>query len=338
MPHPHDHDHGHSHGPHAHQEHAGHTHSHAHGHHHGHGHSHGLGGHNHAPAHYDRAFAIGTALNIGFVIIEAIYGITANSVALLADAGHNLSDVLGLLLAWGASWLARRRPTASHTYGYGTSSILAALANAMVLLIAVGAIAVEAVGRFFDPQPVAGTAVMVVATIGIVINGITAWLFMGGKEGDLNIKGAYLHMAADAAVSRGVVIAPLIITRTGWQWIDPLTSLAIVAVIVLGTWGLLRESTNLALSAIPAGIDRDAVENYLAHLPGVTAVHDLHIWGISTTEVALTAHLVRPAAGADDGFLNQIACALRDHYGIGHATIQIEHDAADCELAPAEVV
>jgi cobalt-zinc-cadmium efflux system protein len=337
MSHSHNHDHDHGHGAHAHHEHAGHAHH--HGHDHGHGHSHGLlGGHHHAPARYDRAFAIGTALNIGFVVIEAVYGILANSVALLADAGHNLSDVLGLLLAWGASWLARRRPTSSHTYGFGHSSILAALANAMVLLIAVGAIAVEAAGRFFTPQPVEGGVVMVVAAIGILINGFTAWLFMGGKESDLNIKGAYLHMVADAAVSLGVVIAALVISWTGWLWIDPAVSLAIVAVIILGTWGLLKESTNLALSAIPAGIDRDAVESYLASLPGVTAVHDLHIWGISTTEVALTAHLVRPGASADDGFLKQVCCTLRDKHGIGHSTLQIEQDAADCELAPAEVV
>lgn len=339
---PHDdhdrHDHGHDHDHHDHgrgHDHDDHDH-HGHGHHHGH--AHGLGGHSHAPASYDRAFAIGTALNIGFVAVEAFYGVLANSVALLADAGHNLSDVLGLLLAWGAAWLTRKRPTLRHTYGFGSSSILASLTNAVVLLIAVGAIAWEAVLRLAYPEPVEGGTVMWVAAVGIVINAVTAWLFMGGKETDLNIKGAYLHMAADAAVSLGVVVAALLIGWTGWLWLDPLVSLGIVVVIVVGTWGLLRESANLAMDAVPEGIDRDDVEGYLAGLPGVVAVHDLHIWGLSTTDTALTAHLVRPGAGTDDALLTRVAGELKERFGIGHATIQVEHDGHDCRLAPADVV
>ena len=310
-----------------------------HGHSHAHGHSHGLGGHHHhAPAHYDRAFAIGTALNLGFVAVEAVYGVLANSVALLADAGHNLSDVLGLLLAWGAAWLTRRQPTSRHTYGFGSSSILASLLNAVVLLIAVGAIAWEAYGRLLHPQPVEGGTILWVALIGTAINAGTAWLFMGGKDTDLNIRGAYLHMAADAGVSLGVVVAALLIGWTGWLWLDPLVSLVIVVVIVIGTWGLLRESVNLAMAAVPAGIDRAAVEGYLAALPGVTAVHDLHIWGLSTTDTALTAHIVRPGCGTDDDLLKRVARELKDRFGIGHATIQVEHDGQDCGLAPADVV
>jgi cation diffusion facilitator family transporter len=336
--HSHDHDHdcrdGHGHG-HGHGSHSGHRHGkgHSHG-----GHSHGLGGHHHAPAHYDRAFAIGTALNLGFVAVEAFYGVVANSVALLADAGHNLSDVLGLLLAWGAAWLTRRRPTHRHTYGFGSSSILASLTNAVVLLIAVGAIAWEAVGRLWHPEPVEGGIVMWVAAVGIAINGFTAWLFMGGKDTDLNVKGAYLHMVADAAVSLGVVVAALLIGWTGWLWLDPVVSLGIVAVIVVGTWGLLRESTNLAMNAVPEGIDRAEVEDFLNALPGVVAVHDLHIWGLSTTDSALTAHIVRPGAGTDDEFLMAVSQELKERFGIGHATIQVEHDGGECRLAPSEVV
>ncbi|MGA1860292.1 cation diffusion facilitator family transporter [Azospirillum sp. 11R-A] len=314
----------------------GHTHNHGHDRHAGH--SHGLGGHHNAPASYDRAFAIGAVLNIGFVVIEAFYGIVANSVALLADAGHNLSDVLGLLLAWGAAWLTRRRPTHRHTYGFGSSSILASLLNAVVLLIAVGAIAWEAVGRLTHPEPVEGGIVMWVAAVGIVINAVTAWLFMGGKDADLNVKGAYLHMAADAAVSLGVVVAALLIGWTGWLWLDPLVSLAIVAVIVVGTWGLLRESANLALDAVPEGVSRADVEAYLTGLPSVAAVHDLHIWGLSTTDTALTAHLVRPDAGTDDAFLKEVAHDLKERFGIGHVTIQVEHDGGSCLLAPTDVV
>ncbi len=270
--------------------------------------------------------------------MEAFYGVVANSVALLADAGHNLSDVLGLLLAWGAAWLTRRRPTHRHTYGFGSSSILASLLNAVILLIAVGAIAWEAVGRLMHPEPVQGGTVMWVAVVGIAINAVTAWMFMGGKDSDLNVRGAYLHMAADAAVSLGVVVAALLIGWTGWEWLDPLVSLVIVAVIVVGTWGLLRESANLAMNAVPEGVSRAEVERYLAGLPGVVAVHDLHIWGLSTTDTALTAHLVRPGAGTDDELLTRVAQELKDRFGIGHATIQVEHDGGGCRLAPVDVV
>ena len=300
----------------------------------GHGHHH----HAHGPASYDRAFAIGTALNLGFVLVEAVLGVIANSVALLADAGHNLSDVLALLLAWGAAWLTRRQPTSRHTYGFGSSSILASLINAMLLLVAVGAIAYEAIGRIFRPEPVAEFTVIWVAAAGILVNGATAWMFMRGRERDINIRGAYLHMASDAAVSAGVVVAAIAIWATGWYWLDPLASLAISVVIVLGSLDLLKESTRLAMAAVPGGVDRAGVERYLAGLPGVSAVHDLHIWAISTTETALTAHLVRPAMGPDDEFLRGVAAELRTRFGIGHCTIQVEHDGADCHLAPTDVI
>ena len=300
----------------------------------GHGHHH----HAHGPANYNRAFAIGTALNLGFVLVEAAFGVIANSVALLADAGHNLSDVLALLLAWGAAWLTRRQPTSRHTYGFGSSSILASLINAMLLLVAVGAIAFEAIGRIFRPEPVAEFIVIWVAAAGILVNGATAWMFMRGRERDINIRGAYLHMASDAAVSAGVVVAAIAIWATGWYWLDPLASLAISVVIVLGSLDLLKESTRLAMAAVPGGVDRTGVERYLAGLSGVSAVHDLHIWAISTTETALTAHLVRPAMGPDDEFLRGVAAELRTRFGIGHCTIQIEHDGADCHLAPTDVI
>ena len=300
----------------------------------GHGHHH----HAHGPANYDRAFAIGTALNLGFVLAEAAFGVIANSVALLADAGHNLSDVLALLLAWGAAWLTRRQPTSRHTYGFGSSSILASLINAMLLLVAVGAIAFEAIGRIFRPEPVAEFIVIWVAAAGILVNGATAWMFMRGRERDINIRGAYLHMASDAAVSAGVVVAAIAIWATGWYWLDPLASLAISVVIVLGSLDLLKESTRLAMAAVPGGVDRAGVERYLAGLSGVSAVHDLHIWAISTTETALTAHLVRPAMGPDDEFLRGVAAELRTRFGIGHCTIQVEHDGADCHLAPTDVI
>ena len=264
--------------------------------------------------------------------------VIANSVALLADAGHNLSDVLALLLAWGAAWLTRRQPTSRHTYGFGSSSILASLINAMLLLVAVGAIAFEAIGRIFRPEPVAEFIVIWVAAAGILVNGATAWMFMRGRERDINIRGAYLHMASDAAVSAGVVVAAIAIWATGWYWLDPLASLAISVVIVLGSLDLLKESTRLAMAAVPGGVDRTGVERYLAGLSGVSAVHDLHIWAISTTETALTAHLVRPAMGPDDEFLRGVAAELRARYGIGHCTIQVEHDGADCHLAPTDVI
>ncbi|HLG49755.1 MAG TPA: cation diffusion facilitator family transporter [Reyranella sp.] len=318
-----------------------HHHDHArHGAGHRHGHSHGGHGHSHAPASFDRAFLIGITLNLGFVIAEAAYGFIANSLALLADAGHNLSDVLGLLLAWVAASLAKRRPSARFTYGMKRTPILASLANAMLLLVASGAIVLEAVRRLSDPAPVAETTVIWVAVIGIVINGVTALGFMAGRKSDLNIRGAFLHMVADAVVSLGVVVSGLAMLYTGWLWLDPAVSIVIALVIVAGTWSLLREAINLSLDAVPKRIDREAIETYLGGLPGVTEVHDLHIWAMSTTEVALTAHLVRPGATLDDGLLAQACTDLSTRFSIGHATLQIESGdpAHPCTLAPSEVV
>jgi cobalt-zinc-cadmium efflux system protein len=318
-----------------------HHHDHArHGAGHSHGHSHGGHAHSHAPASFDRAFLVGITLNLGFVIAEAAYGFIANSLALLADAGHNLSDVLGLLLAWVAASLAKRRPSARFTYGMKRTPILASLANAMLLLVASGAIVLEAVRRFSDPAPVAETTVIWVAVIGIVINGVTALGFMAGRKSDLNIRGAFLHMVADAVVSLGVVVSGLAMLYTGWLWLDPAVSIVIALVIVAGTWSLLREAINLSLDAVPERIDREAIETYLGGLPGVTEVHDLHIWAMSTTEVALTAHLVRPGATLDDGLLAQACTDLSTRFSIGHATLQIESGdpAHPCTLAPSEVV
>lgn len=302
-------------------------------------HNHGQG-HSHAPASFGRAFAIGIALNTGFVVVEATLGLLSGSLALIADAGHNLSDVLGLFIAWGASILVRRRTTARRTYGLRRSSILAALLNAVFLLIAIGVIAWEALGRFAHPAPVAGGTVIVVALVGVAINAATALLFIAGRKDDLNIRGAFLHMAADAGVSLGVALAGVAILFTGWQWLDPLVSLAIVLVILVGTWGLLRDSVNLALDAVPEGIDTAAVTAYLAALPGVTEVHDLHIWAMSTTETALTAHLVIPNKQNEDALLVRTSAELHDRFGIEHATLQIEHidPAHPCGLAPAQVV
>ena len=314
--------------------HAHHDHQHS-GHHHGHQHA---SGHNHAPGDFGWAFAVGTALNLLFVVIEAASGFLANSMALLADAGHNLSDVFALLLAWTANSLARRAPTPRYTYGLGSSSILAALANAVILLVAVGAIAVEAVQRFGRPEPVAGFTVMVVAGVGIVINGATAWMFARGRKSDLNVRGAYLHMVADAAVSLGVVLAGLAILLTGWTWLDPLVSLAIAGVIVWGTWGLLRDSVNMALHAVPAGIDPRAVRLHLEQVPGVASIHDLHIWPMSTTETALTCHLVMPQGSPGDAFLAAVARSLHDRFGISHATLQVEKGESACALEPDHVV
>jgi cobalt-zinc-cadmium efflux system protein len=308
-------------------DHASHAHDHS-----GHGHSHGHHGHSHAPANFDRAFQIGVALNAGFVAIEAGFGIFANSVALLTDAAHNLSDVFGLLLAWGAAAAARRAPSKRFTYGWRKSSVLAALFNALILLFAVGAIAVEALNRFTTSESVDGVIVMIVAGIGIVINGSTALLFARGRKGDLNIRGAYLHMAADAAVSAGVVIAGLVIMQTGWAWVDPLTSMIVVVVIVAGTWGLLRDSVLMALDAVPPSIDPHAVEDALAGLPGVARVHDLHIWPMSTTEAALTAHLVVPSGEAGDAFLQSACAMLHDRFGIEHSTLQLERGDVGCAL------
>ena len=282
--------------------------------HHHHDHSHA--GHVHAPVNFGRAFVIGIGLNAAFVLVEAGYGFVANSTALLADAGHNLSDVLGLVVAWIAAVLSKRPPTPRLTYGLRNTSILAALANAVLLLIAAGAIILEAIQRLLHPEPVASMTVIVVAAIGIVINGVTAWLFASGRDGDLNIRGAYLHMAADAAVSAGVVAAGFLIMVTGWLWVDPVTSLLIVAVIVWGTWGLLRESTAMSMAAVPSTIDPATVRDYLVGLPGVVSIHDLHIWPMSTTETALTAHLVMPAGNPGDAFLietcRQLSHRLQD--------------------------
>ena len=285
---------------------------------------------------FDRAFAIGVALNLAFVVAETAGGLLANSLALLADAGHNLSDVLGLLLAWGASVLSRRGPTQRRTYGLRRSSILAALTNALLLLIAVGAIVWEALQRFGNPEPVAGPLVIWLAGVGIVINTATALLFVKGHD-DMNIRGAFVHMAADAAVSAGVVIAGVVMFYTGWLWVDPLMSLLIALVITLGTWNLLRNSLNLALDAVPAHINPEQVRNYLQQLPGVSQVHDLHIWGMSTTEIALTVHLVMPQAGDDDALLQRLNHELQERFAIGHCTVQIER-SLHCHLAPDEIV
>jgi cobalt-zinc-cadmium efflux system protein len=303
------------------------------------GHAHGQGGHVHAPASFGTAFAIGIGLNTAFVIVEGAFGYFSNSVALVADAGHNLSDVLGLVVAWVAAILSKRAPSARFTYGLRGSSILAALFNAVFLLVAVGAIAWEAVQRLFHPEPVAGLTVIAVAAAGILVNGITAWLFASGRKGDLNIRGAYLHMAADAAVSAGVVIAGLIILFTGWTWLDPLTSLIVSAVIVWGTWSLLRDSMAMSLNAVPQGIDPGAVRLYLENCDGVVEVHDLHIWPMSTTEVALTCHMVIPAGRPGDAFLMQIAHHLEQTFGIQHATLQVETEPhLPCALAPDHLV
>ena len=313
--------------------------SHGHGIPHGHGggspHSHATGsthGHVHAPAEYGRAFAIGIALNIVFVAVETGFGVAANSVALLADAGHNLSDVLGLAVAWIGFALSRRAPSARFTYGLRGSSILAALANAVFLLVAVGGIAWEAVGRLLDPAPVASATVVVVATIGVAVNGATAWLFASGSRTDVNIRGAFLHMAADAAVSAGVVAAALLTGWTGRSWIDPATSLAIAAVVVWSSWGLLRDSVALSLNAVPPGLDLRAIRAELLRQPGVADLHDLHVWSVGTAEVVLTAHLVMPAGHPGDAALHALATAMKSRFGIGHATIQVETSGDGCPL------
>lgn len=308
-------------------------------HHHHHDHAHGHGnGHPHARPGNNLIFAVGAALNLGFVAVEVVYGLTANSLALLSDAAHNLGDVFGLLIAWSAFHLGKSLPTKRRTYGLRRSSILAALSNAIVLLLIVGGIAWEAIGRFTDPEAVQGTTVIWVAAAGVLINTVSALLFMAGRKKDLNINGAFLHMASDAMVSLGVVFAGLGILATGCNWLDPAVSIVISGVIIWGTWGLLRESLALAMDAVPAGIDSHAVEAYLAELPGVAAVHDLHIWGMSTTEVALTAHLVMPEPPADDKLLGEVCHELRHRFEIGHVTIQIEHGDIACHQAPAHVV
>ncbi|MGD9644174.1 MAG: cation diffusion facilitator family transporter [Pirellulales bacterium] len=296
--------------------------------------------HAHAPANYDRAFAIGVALNLIYVAVEAGFGLLANSLALLADASHNLSDILGLLLAWGAHRLSQVRPSSRRTYGWKSSSILAALFNGLILLVAVGGITWEAIRRFFHPEPVEVGALIWVAGVGVIINAATALLFFANRDRDLNIRGAFLHMAADAAVSLGVVVTGVAIWLTGLEWIDPVTSLLVALVILLGTWGLLRESFDLALHAVPKGIDVEETKRFLATLPGVDRVHDVHIWAMSTTETALTAHLVKPVVEDDDALLAEAVHELEHRFGIKHATLQIERSAhaARCELMPDDVV
>ena len=286
--------------------------------------------HAHGPAAFDRAFALGVGLNLIFVVTEAVFGVIAGSTALLADAAHNFSDVLGLVLAWGASYLSRRPRSARRTYGWRSSSILAALLNAAVLLVVTGGIAWQAIQRFGTPKPVGGGIVAWVALVGVGVNTVTALLFVRGRKNDLNIRGAFLHMAADAAVSAGVVVAGVAILVTGWRWIDPVVTLLIAAVILGGTWGLLRESVNLALHAVPEGIDPEAVEAYLMGLPGVTAVHDVHIWAMSTTETALTAHLVKQDARDDDAIIADATRVLHDRFAIEHTTLQWERGPDAC--------
>ena len=291
---------------------------------HGHPHSHD----------YGRAFAVGIALNVLFVLVEAFYGWLTGSLALLSDAGHNLSDVLGLLMAWGGYYLARLRPSRRHTYGLGRATMMAAVFNALILLVATGGIVWEAIARFSDPVPIQGGTVVAVAAIGIAINGFTAWLFMPrGERHDLNLRGAYLHMAADALVSLGVVIAAGLFILTGWTWLDPAISLVIALVILLGTWKLLHPALRLSLDAVPATIELDEVSDYLTTLPGVSAIHDLHVWAMSTSETALTVHLVMPGGQPDDEFLCRIANALHDEFGIEHTTIQVEAGEHPCVLS-----
>lgn len=324
--HAHDHKHDHKH------DHAGHGHA---------GHSHGIGGHHHhVPKNFDRAFAIGAFLNLSFVGAELTYGYLAKSLALIADAVHNFADVVGLLLAWGAAWLARRAPTDERTFGYRRASILAALANACTLFLAIGAIIIEALQRFASPAPLNAPTMIWVAGVGIAINFGTAMLFWKGQKDDLNLRAAFMHMIADAAISAGVVLAGLIIMFKGWIWIDPAISLIVSVIILIGCWDLAKEALHLSLDGVPKHINRRGVLVYLHELPGVSGVHDLHIWAMSTTEVALTVHLMRPGAALDDVFLHKVARDLRERFQIGHVTIQIEAGNAkdDCMLAPNEVV
>jgi len=290
--------------------------------------------HDHAPADFSRAFAIGIALNVAFVAVEAFFGWRANSLALMADAGHNLSDVAGLVLAWGGALAGKLRPDARHTYGWKRASILAAFANALLLLVAMGALAWEAVGRLGSPQPAQGLTIMVVAGVGVVINTATALLFMRGREKDINIRGAFLHMAADALVSLGVVAAGGLYLWQGWAWLDPVVSIAIALVIVVGTWSLFRQSLHLLFDGVPEGIDLARVDALLRQQAGVVDVHDLHVWGMSATDVALTAHLVMPGGHPGDAFLDDLAHELHEHFEINHPTLQIELACADHGCRP----
>lgn len=295
---------------------------HDHDHAHTHGQAHGHAGHQHGPVNHDRAFAIGIVLNLGFVAIEAYYGWQIDSLSLLADAGHNLSDVAGLVLAWGGALAGRLRPDARHTYGWQRASVLAAFLNALLLLVAMGALALEAVQRLGSPLQPAGITMMVVAGVGIVINTATALLFMRGSHGDLNIRSAFLHMAGDALVSAGVVVAGALALKFSWAWIDPVVSLLIAAVIVYSTWSLFRQSLHLLFDGVPDAVNLHEVHALLRGLPGVTQVHDLHVWAMGTSKVALTAHLVMPQGGADDAFLKHATDELHEHFDIDHVTLQ----------------
>jgi cobalt-zinc-cadmium efflux system protein len=318
------HDHDHSHADHSH----GHD---SHGHDH-HGHSHGIG-HSHVPTNFGRAFALTTALNLGLVVVQVVYGLIADSMALLADAGHNFGDAIGLILAWIAYTLGRVRATERFTYGFRSASILSAFGNAVLLLVATGAIVWEALRRFSEPPAVAGVTVMVVAGAGVVINGLSAWILMAGQKNDLNIRGAYLHLVADAAVSVGVVIGGAIIVATGWNWIDPAVSLVIAVVIVWSTWSLLRESFELSMQAVPKGIVLAEVRTYLEGLPGIAGVHHLHVWAMSTTENALTVHLIFPGGHPGNAFLAEIGETLSHKFRIHHPTLQIEiAEGAECTV------
>ena len=306
---------------------------------HEHSHEHGVG-HTHAPKDFGRAFVIGTGLNLALVVVQIVFGLLAHSLALLADAGHNFADVLGLGLAWWTNTLCRSAPTHKHTYGLRGASILAALANAVLLLVTMGGVAWEAIVRLRQPAEVQGRTVIWVAAVGIVINGASALLFFSGRKGDLNVRAAFFHLAADAGISLGVVLTGVARVMTGRHWIDPLMSLVIVAIIIHGTWGLLKDSMNLALQAVPAGIDANAVRGYLARLPGVTAVHDLHIWAMSTKETALTAHLLKPDGKLDDDILHEISHEMEHRFQIQHVTVQWEqgNGAQTCKQEPDEVV
>ena len=313
--------HHHFHGSHGHHDHG-----------HGHGHGHGHHGHHHHGSSHGPAFALAIALNGLFIVAEVAASFISGSTALLADAGHNLGDVLALLLAWGASILAARPPGPGFTYGLKSSSILAAIANAALLWVALGAVLLETVQRLWEPAPVNGSQVMIVAGIGIAVNLFSALLFMRGSRNDLNLRAAFMHLMADAVVSASVVLAGLAIVLTGKNWIDPATSLFITLGLGWASWGLLKDSLKMGLLGVPRHIDEDGVRNYLSGLPGVAAVHDLHIWGMSTTESALTAHLVMPAGAPGDAFLQEIAHELEDHFGIHHTTIQVERNAEDCRV------
>ncbi len=331
MTHPeHDHEHEHEHD----HDHAGHDHS---GHH----------GHHHAVAVTGAAFGVGVGLNLTFVVVEAVFGLLSHSMALVADAAHNLGDVLGLLLAWGATVLARRPPSVRRTYGMRRGTILAAVANAVLLLVAVGVVCREAVLRLGSPQPVPGLTVIAVAAVGVLINGVSAMMFHRSQKTDVNARGAFLHLAGDAMVSLAVVLAGAVMWRTHWWWLDPVMSIGVSLVIVAGTWSLLQEALDLSLDAVPRHIDLDAVRGHLLALPGVCGVHDLHVWALSTTEVAMTAHLVMPAADATRSFQGRVADAMRSRFGIGHTTVQVEEPIGDdgsgapgcehasaCEIAP----